>query len=455
LSRTDDLVPAPRQRRAEDTVARLVAATSGLLDDDDESAVTLAAIEEASGISSGSLAHHFGGRGGAILAAHGRRFQRLMERQRDLIVPLFGAADTEEALAHFDVLLDGLRSGGEPRDRLTALSVLAAARHRPELRRFVAGELSATTARIAEQLVAAQGAGIVDGRLPPAATAVVLQAVIVLSRTAVDAAPRLETEDWLTLLRTLVHAMLIHDCPATCGLHTARTPTARAAPAPVPDAPPEEDLALIETVIGLLRRDGADAVVARQACADAGVPLSTFHRRFGDRRHLIDAARVEVCRRQALREMAGFAALLDEVEVEGQGQGQVEGADATRFAARLAAQLCELGAMRDPEPHLDRIDLIASAMFRPELVDEVARVTGSAVDRIAETVASAQARGLMRSDLAPDPVARLLWGLLSTGVVASAAGVTASEWEELIGVTVAVLVGATGPRAATAEVARG
>lgn len=435
------LVPEPVQDRARPTVDRLVAATAELLDASEEQDVTLAAIAQTSGVSSGSLAHHFGDRDGAIHAAHARRFARLMERQRALLLPVLESEDVDDALARCETLLDALRSGGEPRDRLTAVSVLAAARHRPALQARVAEELAASSALVAERVRAAQAAGIVDERLPATAAAVVLQMVVVLSRTAVETEPPLEDDEWTALLRVHAHAMHRHDCPTRCG----PLPTGRSAPlapiAPLPPPPPDEHRVLFDVVIDTLRRSGADSVVVRHVCAQAGVPLSTFHRRFGDRRHLIDAARLEVARRQAVREAGAIDALLEVLDDPTVPSGALPEA----LVGRLAAVVRDVGASGEPDAHLERIDLIASAAFRPELVADVALLGAVATTRLALVVDAAQRRGVLRADVSPMAAARLLWGLMSAGIVARVAGVSDAEWEAMVEVSLAVLLGSPTP----------
>lgn len=68
-------VPVPKQRRAEATVNAAIDATVGLLEQFPVEEVTFRQIRERSGISQGSLTHHFGGREGLIAAAHVARYE--------------------------------------------------------------------------------------------------------------------------------------------------------------------------------------------------------------------------------------------------------------------------------------------------------------------------------------------------------------------------------------------
>ena len=142
----DRLVPEPIQERAAATVERVIASTADLLDRAEESDVTLAAIAQHSGISTGSLYHHFGSREDAIVAAHARRFARLMQHQRELLGPALRAHDAPGLLAGIEALIGAGAPGARASGRDVALTVLSASRHRPELLQRVTAELAITVA---------------------------------------------------------------------------------------------------------------------------------------------------------------------------------------------------------------------------------------------------------------------------------------------------------------------
>lgn len=437
----DRLVPEPLQERAAATVERVIASTADLLDRAEESDVTLAAIAQHSGISTGSLYHHFGSREDAIVAAHARRFARLMQHQRELLGPALRAHDAPGLLAGIEALIGAGAPGAGASGRDVALTVLSASRHRPELLQRVVAELAITVAEFAELIASAQGSRIIRADLPPDAVAVLMQLVLLMSGTAVASESRVSAVEWAEIVRVLTHALLVDDGPAHCGPQMtgdARShgPALVSSPSPVTSAlsdatvtAPAEEQALLQAVIDTLDEHGSDAVVLRELCDRVGVSASWLYRHFGVRRQLIAEARLEIARRQSLREVAAFTELLD------------VGGDREQLVGRLIGLVQGIGAASSPAPHLERIDLVASALHEPDLLATWGDVTAVAMDRMTTTLEELQQRGSMRDDLSARAVGRLLWGLMTAGVIARPAGIDADAWAGSTAVVIEVLVG--------------
>jgi len=436
----DGFVPKPLQERAAVTIERVLAGTAELLDLAPEPEVTLTAISERSGVSTGSIYHHFGSRDQVILAAHARRFVRLMQRQRELLTPALTADAAPDLLAALERLLELIGQGVRDHDRVVGISVIAAARSRPELRQRISDDLKATTGHLAAHIAAAQSRGMIRPDLPPDALAVLMQVIVTMSRTAVPSDPGLDAEEWTAVVRALVHALVVHECPGSCVLSSqgADLPSAdrRGGRAARPErlrvdvavAPPDDEQILLQAVIAILDRDGPDGVVLRTVCEQVGVSPSWVHRRFGDRRQLIAAARLELARRHALREVDAFATLLDGAR------------DEQSLARRLVEVVGEVGAAGSPEPHLERIDLVASAMHASGVRAAWMDVTGAVIDRMTMTLGALQERGLLRRDLPVRAVAQLLFGFMTAGVIARLAGIPPDAWTEVSAAVVDVLV---------------
>lgn len=447
---SDALIPEPLQGRAEATVERVIAATVELLDRSAEADVTLTAIADHSGISTGSLYHHFGSRDHAIVAAHARRFACLMQHQRALLGPALRASDALGVVSGIEALFAAGPGEGGGTGRAVAVSVLSAARHRSDLRQRIAEELATTARELASEIASAQGRGIIRADLQSDAVAVLIQLLMLMSGTAVATEPHLAAVEWAAVVRALVHALLVHDCPAACGLrlgddvqqeghhHAADAdPAARFSRAAlihsdVDVAPPADEQALLEAVIETLDQHGPDAVVLRELCDRVGVSASWLHRRFGERRHLIDAARLELARQQSVREIAAFAELLE------------VGDDRVQLIRHLAELVRGIGAATSPVPHLERIDLVASALHDPGLLAAWIGITSQAIDRMTSSLEALQKRGSMRDDLSARSVGRLLWGMMTAGVVARFAQIDDRACAVLTEAVVEVLVG-TGP----------
>jgi len=75
----------------------------------------------------------------------------------------------------------------------------------------------------------------------------------------------------------------------------------------------------------------------------------------------------------------------------------------------------------------DRIDLLIAAGARPSLKAVVSPLIAEQLAEIADAVEAAQARGLVRDDLAAAAVARFLWGIPIAIVVAAIGGIPTDE----------------------------
>jgi len=126
--------PVPAQQRAIDTVRAAVEATVDLLERDPEDQVTLDAIRRRSGVSQGSLAHHFGSRDALIATANVARYARSCAADEAFFARLEGAATGPAQfatiiLAHIDDMLTPERR----EVRWLRMAAIAAAFGDPEL----------------------------------------------------------------------------------------------------------------------------------------------------------------------------------------------------------------------------------------------------------------------------------------------------------------------------------
>jgi AcrR family transcriptional regulator len=180
------LIPLPVQERATPTVSALIDATLAALTDGDESAVRIDDILATTGVSRGSLYHHFGGRDGLIDAARAVQYRRFIDGDLRLLDKVFQADATE------DEWLDALRGfiavSQDPTQsdqRLRRLAIVGAARTRPRLAEALAEEHRRLRQRLEAILTGAAERGWVRPELDPTATATFLQA-FTLGRVVAD-----------------------------------------------------------------------------------------------------------------------------------------------------------------------------------------------------------------------------------------------------------------------------
>jgi AcrR family transcriptional regulator len=145
----------------------------------------------------------------------------------------------------------------------------------------------------------------------------------------------------------------------------------------------------------LLVVGGVAAVQVGRIRSELGLSAGWFHRAVGDRDALLDAARLDLLNRSLSAEVRSFAALVQHA----------------RSPEELVAAVVDWIAdpPRDPMSarlRWQRTDLLVAARLRPGLGHEAGLVIGRLTDAMTEVVVEAQARGLLRPDLAPRAVAR-------------------------------------------------
>ena len=124
--------PPSRERSTRD---RAIEVVLEMLEDGGESAVRIGDVRDRSGVSIGSLYHHFGDRDGLIVAAQVRRFSRFAEAEiaalSDIVERSSGRAQFRRAIRQLT-----MRTASELRvaERWARIAVLASTVGRPALR---------------------------------------------------------------------------------------------------------------------------------------------------------------------------------------------------------------------------------------------------------------------------------------------------------------------------------
>lgn len=91
-------VPKPKQQRARDTVAKLLEATDLAMREGGEAAVRIQEISAQTGISIGSIYHHFQDRDGLIRATYAYNYARVMEHDLPLVKHFMDKISSREQL---------------------------------------------------------------------------------------------------------------------------------------------------------------------------------------------------------------------------------------------------------------------------------------------------------------------------------------------------------------------
>lgn len=415
-----------QQARGAATVERAVVAAVELIDELGASAVRFAQVSERSGVSNGSLLHHFGSLDSLLSAAEAVRYERAISARlaaaRKAVV---ASGDVAALRAVVERTAEAVASGAFDELRWTRLGALSFARHRPDLRTLLAGTIRSLRDQLAELLGDLHANGMVAYPVPPGAVTAFLHAHTVgrLVEDVVD--DRLPPEQWVALLAVTVRG----------GFGIAEGTFAPLVgpegAADVVPLPPE--------VPGLLLRHGVD----RFDDADEQRVFDAARERFvaGGEQEIVVAdllRELEVSNGWFVRHFSGRDELVDllhldaylrmrDVETAALVDAFATAPTSTDVVHRLVGRFLGLEEHAAWERWWDRIDLLVAAGARPSLRTVVAPLIAEQLAEIADAVEAAQARGLVRDDLAAAAVARFLWGIPVAIVVAAIGGIPTAE----------------------------
>lgn len=421
----DMLLPHPAQDRSRETVRACIAAAVDLLDERGEEGVTVEAVRGRTGVAVGSLYHHFGDVRRLVAVARAVRSQRSIEGPVRAAVERYRAATSPDELARITRQQVVGRDAPEARRDVWALTdAIAAARDRPGLREALTAAMRTNQDLLADVLTAHRAAGILAPDVHPRAMMLLSRALAhVRLLDDLDPSP-VPHRDWVTV------ACRIHD-----GLvDPAPLPPAR----PVPSA---RRTALLATIVvaafddatdgdprivrlvargrDLLLSEGADAVQVGRLRAEQGLSAGWFHRRFGDRDGLLAAIRLDLLERTLQAEARSLGGLLA----------------AVRTPDELVTTAAAWLAIPDPGETVRRMrwqraELLVAARSSPALGLEAGRAIAAASDDLVRIIDAAQSRGLIRPELAPRAVARVVQSLVFGPLLAELDGtpIRASDW---------------------------
>lgn len=423
------LLPATVQSRARGTVGAAIAAAVALFDERGEEAVSVEAVRDRAGVTTGSIYHHFGDLHRLRAVALAVRSQRSIEGPVRTAVDRYRSVPTAAELARVTREQVVGRDAPEAREAVWALTdAIAAARDRPELRAVVSGIVRAGNDRMAAVLEEHRAAG----RLGPDADPRVL---VLLSRAFahvrllddLDPTP-VPHRDWVGVA-CRVHDGLVDPAPigTCCTVAPARLPALLGTIAsPDLTAPQDGDpraARFVARARDLLVAGGPDLVQVARLRAEQGVSAGWFHRTFGDRAGLLAAARLDLLERMLRSDVASYARLVAAVTGPEELVGAVAGWVATPHGGQPAQRM-----------RWQRADVLVAARRSPALRFEAGRAVSAATDEMVRITRDAQARGLIRPDLAPRAVARVAQALVFGPLLMEIDGGRFADEDVLVGV---------------------
>lgn len=203
-------IPQPIQARAEATVSVVIEATIKAIEAHGEASVRIDDILRETGISKGSLYHHFGGREGLIAAARVMQFSRFVaEDAQNIRETLTKTTTLEEFVAATSALVQTGNAAERERARHNRLSVIASSYGRPDLRESLALQQHSHTETIAEAVRYGQKMGWIRADIDARAVAVFVQGYN-LARVLLDLDTEpVTTEDWEQVVRVALGAFFV------------------------------------------------------------------------------------------------------------------------------------------------------------------------------------------------------------------------------------------------------
>ena len=203
-------VPQPVQARAEATVSVVIEATIKAIEAGGEASVRIDDILNETGISKGSLYHHFGGREGLIAAARVTQFSRFVaEDAKNIRETLTKTTSLQEFIAATSALVELNESVERVSARHNRLSVIASSYGRPELRQSLALQQHSHTEYIADAVRYGQKMGWIRTDVDARAVAVFVQGYN-LARVLLelDTEP-VKTTDWDHVVRVALGSFFV------------------------------------------------------------------------------------------------------------------------------------------------------------------------------------------------------------------------------------------------------
>jgi len=395
-----------RQSRAEATVTAVLHAAIELIEEGGESAVTVRTLEQRSGVSSGSIYHHFGDRDGVIAAAQTERFDQVMRADAAFAAHHFRSDRREDFLAGLEAMVASVFMAERRRVRRQRLTSIASAQSRPELRARLQDSFTALVDALETMFVQLRGSGAFHPDLDTRAGAVFSESIqlgLVLNeidRRGVDA------QDWSRLVRDVMVAIVEPSVPtppstvspeATTALLATLVAERGASGASGSTAERSQLDHVLELATAQIEAGGTHALRVQPIIDETGVSNGWFSRRFGDRDGLLDAARLALYEQRSREDLA----LLQRVVADA--------TDAATFRSSLANALVLLAAGdRHRRSKWRRADFVAATLGSEVTRSEVVELVTELTDALTAVFSDAQARGLLREDLAPRAVAHFI-----------------------------------------------
>jgi AcrR family transcriptional regulator len=202
-------LPAPKQKRAQETVERLIVATDLAMREGGEAAVRIQDISATTGVSVGSIYHHFRDRDGLIRATYAHNYAKVVATDIPMVKNFFhNLTSFEDLLANYDTMVEFVKQHFACQSALDRAAIVGTSAGRPLMRKELARVQHDLNENATEIMEIARERGLLKDHLNPRAAAMVSLGLLLGRAVAeLDSEPVSE-HDWTVAALSAVGGLL-------------------------------------------------------------------------------------------------------------------------------------------------------------------------------------------------------------------------------------------------------
>lgn len=209
MATSSKVTPQPRQLRAEQTIEAVINAASSAITSGGESSVRIQDISKSTGVSIGSIYHHFGDRDGVVRAAYVHKFASTaredIERAKRWIAGINSANDLRD---HTDEIRNFLTELLERKSAVERAAVIGQMAGRPLLQRALGEVQQELTNSLTEAMQLLHDRKMLKPEIAPRAAAVVMQGLLFGRVIAELEIEPVSNQDWNAAAMAALSGML-------------------------------------------------------------------------------------------------------------------------------------------------------------------------------------------------------------------------------------------------------
>ena len=190
-------VPNPKQARAKDTVEKLIAATDAAMRQGGEPAVRIQDISASTGVSIGSIYHHFRDRDGLIRATYAHNYSKVVQADLPLVRNFMSdISDTSELSSRYEEMVQFLMEHIGNQSSIERAAIIGTASGRPPMQAELSQVQHVLNEGATEVMQIAADRGMLKSHLTPRAAAMVVMGLLLGHAVAELDTDPVSDEEW-------------------------------------------------------------------------------------------------------------------------------------------------------------------------------------------------------------------------------------------------------------------